>query len=198
MKYLYDIIAKIIKGKQLRIVQMDEVFLYIDNNNDNEILFCEEKIKLTQDDIVDLGGLYRFIRDSGDADFIGNISVNKNTNVQLGYYDGCYRIDNQPNLLLTDPNGIQRLFIDLHDYLDEPEIEIKFDCYFVVNNDDRNKLRQAPYIISNVNGKLLTLVDTNWHVPTIIGTFNNIDEIKTYYKTDPYCIELAKQKQKKE
>lgn len=202
MKYFFDILLDVMKDKELvQIKDLDNFGKYIDENgiDKNEILFYHKKIILNQDELVK--SKWSYILSENDCDFMGNMKVNGQTNFQFTYSNlyNLVRIDNQHNMYLTNPHSSAcPLVVDLrgHQQLnkkgDSTYVEIEYDCYLVVDSKSRKELITAPMLITNVNKKIIALVDANYHGSSCICIFNSLEDIKNYYKQLNWSVSNCK------
>jgi len=176
MKYFSELVSDVLQNKKFITVKEDGLSQH--GINDDEILVFHQEVNIN---IAELPKPYPFYKfENRICDFIGNITVNGQTNFQYGYTNCDFRLDYQPHMYLALPACVHPLFIDLSGY---QTVKLEYDCYIIMNDNDREKLLKPPYIIANVNRKFLTYVDDPpYHGGTYISLFDTIDSIMDYYK----------------
>lgn len=180
MKYFSEIVSDVLQNKKFVHVEEDGLSQHIHKHgaNDDEVLVFHKEVNVIVADLPNSQSLYRF--DTRICDFISNVTVNGQTNFQYGYTNCDFRLDYQPHMVLAMPACVHPLFLDLSGY---QTVKLEYDCYIIMNDNDKKKLMLPPYILANVNRKYLTYVDDPpYHCGTFINVFDTMDRIMDYYK----------------
>jgi hypothetical protein len=137
MKYFSEILSDLLQNKKFISIREDGMSQhgYQHGTNDDEILMFHQEVNIIVDDLPKLYPFYKF--DTRICDFIGNVTVNGQTNFQYGYTNCDLRLDYQPHMYLPLPACIHPLFIDLSGY---QTVKLEYDCYIIMNDNDRKKL----------------------------------------------------------
>ena len=174
MKYFFDIVHDVTKNKNIIIINKP-----IDYPNANDIVLFYKELDVSKNDIINSQNRYCITR---EGDFVGEMQCDDESNFLMGYTSSDVKFDNHPNLFFPTNHTVSQLFIDFTDYVwnDKEYVIIKYNVYQVMNKEDRKKIWNPPFVITNSNKKLISFVHCCWFDSAGYREFDSINDIQKY------------------